>query len=48
LELAHSVRVVLVELVERLTQLRKEDRELTDAVKKLMKPGGAASPATAT
>jgi hypothetical protein len=37
LELAHSIRVVLVELVERLTQLRKEDRELTDAVKRLMK-----------
>jgi hypothetical protein len=38
LELAHSIRVVLVELVERLTQLRKEDQELVEALKRLMKP----------
>jgi hypothetical protein len=38
LGLAHSIRVVLAELVERLTQLKKDDRELANAVKRLLKP----------
>ena len=37
LELAHSIRVVLAEFVERLAQLKKDDRELADAVKRLFK-----------
>lgn len=37
LELAHDIRVVLSELVARLAQLLKDDRDLSDAVKRLMK-----------
>jgi hypothetical protein len=37
LEYAHNIRVVLAGFVERLAELRKDDRELADAVKRLLK-----------
>ncbi len=38
LSIAHSVRVVLSELAERLSQALKDEKELNDAVARLMKP----------
>ena len=38
LKLAHDVRVVLVELAERLGQALKDEAELTDAITRLMNP----------
>jgi hypothetical protein len=38
LKLAHDVRVVLVELAERLGQALKDEAELANAINRLMNP----------
>ncbi len=42
LGLAHAVRVVLVELAERLGQAMKDDKEIKDAIARLTSPKGEA------
>jgi hypothetical protein len=37
LEIAHDIRVVLIELSDRLTQALKDERELTEALSRLMR-----------
>jgi hypothetical protein len=39
LESAHAIRVVLAEFADRLSQLLKEDAEVTQAISKLLAPG---------
>jgi hypothetical protein len=38
LSIAHDIRVVLFELAEKLGQALKDDKELSDAVSRLLKP----------
>lgn len=39
LQVAHDVRVVLVELAERLGQALKDEAEINSAISRLMNPG---------